>query len=132
VRGTAFALALLALVIALVLFLGGGALLPKGAWPDSPVPRAPWEFLLLAGLLTLPAGAGLAAKREAAGGALLFLGAACVGLALAWHAGPHLDWYLPGLFLVVLPQAASGALFLLRARRLAQVAALKKPVRRKG
>jgi len=131
-RLAAFALALLALLLAVALFLGGSALLPAGAWPASALPGAPWEYLLLAGLVTLPAGAGLAAKRELEGGALLLLGAACAGIALAWHAGPHLDWYLPGLFLVVLPQATAGFLFFGRGRRLAREAALKKPVRRKG
>lgn len=128
-RGAALGLSGLLLFLCAALYAGASALLPEGAWP-GPLPAAPWEFLLLAGLLTLPVGAALGLRDPRVGGALQMVGAALAGLALMWNAGPHIERYLPGLFLVVLPQALAGTLFLLHGRRAARAAAKPKPRRR--
>lgn len=128
-RAAALGLSGLLLLLYAALYAGASAFLPEGAWPGL-LPEAPWEFLLLAGLLALPVGALTAVKEARLGGAVQMVGAALAGLAFTWHAGPHLNRYLPGLFLAVLPQALAGALFLLHARKTPRSPAKAKPRRR--
>jgi hypothetical protein len=74
-------------------------------------------MVLLGGPGLLPLGILLGAWRESEAGALLWLGAAVAAVGLSLRSGPHLGSYFLGMGLLVLPQVATGTLFLLHARR---------------
>lgn len=116
-RTAALTLCALATLLAVGLYLGGAAYLPKEAWPKGLSPGETWELLLLAGLAALPLAFFLGWGKARAAGVLLLFGAAAVGLGLALHAGPYLNRYFPGFFLAVLPMATAGSLFLLSVRK---------------